>query len=505
MINSGFLNGLEVMEAIAKAIDVLEEKGLGKRRINYKLRDAIYSRQRYWGEPFPVYYDAQGVCHTLSVRELPLELPDLDDFKPGSGAASPLARVPQWVNLENGSRRETDTMPGFAGSSWYFLRYMDPQNSEAFASPDALNYWKDVDLYIGGTEHAVGHLMYSRFWHKFLYDKGLVPTLEPFRKLFNQGMIQGIIESVYFQKSTKHFISAELAKNYDANDLTQILVHVDFVTDYGNMDNSHLNTEGMAKFRAWRPEYADTQFILAAGSDKLYTVSEVGKMSKSKYNVINPDDIVGEYGADVFRLYEMFLGPIEQSKPWNTKGISGVAGFMRKWWSLHFDASGSWAVNDETPTEKEYKALHTCIKKVSEDIDRLSMNTCVSAFMICANELKELGCRKRAILEPLCILIAPFAVHTAEELWHHMGHEGSVHQAQWPAFEAKYLVESTVTYPVSINGKKRALVELPANADKAALESTALTLPEIIKWTEGKEIKKIIVVPGKMINLVVNE
>lgn len=519
MINSDFMNGMEVMEAISAINSKLEEMGIGKAKVNYKLRDAIYSRQRYWGEPFPIVYDQDGVSHAMDEADLPLELPELEEYKPASGAKSPLARAEDWVNLPNGWTRETDTMPGFAGSSWYFLRYMDAQNEDAFAGQDAINYWKDVDLYIGGTEHAVGHLMYSRFWHKFLYDKGLVPTNEPFRKLINQGMIQGVIESMYMLKEKEDgkakFVCAGLVNKGKYSDVTKIPVFVDYVQNYGSPE-SYMNIDSIKKFIDWRPEYSDAIFECAYGvyqngqfeafneqnDSQLYTVSEVGKMSKSKYNVINPDDVVEKYGADTFRMYEMFLGPIEQSKPWDTKGIDGVSKFLRRLWSLFFDDTKS-LVTDDAPTKEELKVLHTCIKKVTDDIERFSFNTCVSAFMVCANDLRSLKCHKKAILQELVVLVAPFAPHIAEELWHQLGNETSVNMETYPVYDEANLVEDTITYPVCVNGKKRAVADFPADASKEEMEKTALALEEMQKWLEGKTVRKVIVVPKRMINIVV--
>ena len=521
LINSGFLNGKEITAAIEAILQEIEKRGIGRRRINYKLRDAIYSRQRYWGEPFPVVYDAEGVSHAMPVDELPLELPELDDFQPAAGAKSPLARATEWVNLPKGWTRETDTMPGFAGSSWYFLRYMDPHNDGVFASQSAVNYWRDVDLYIGGTEHAVGHLMYSRFWHKFLYDKGLVPTIEPFRKLINQGMLQGVIEYLYLHKEKKdgvsYFRSADLVGG-NAEEYVRIPVHVEFVREYGS-PQSFLDKAGIDRFREWRPEYRDAIFECANGEyrggqfkarkegaadSRLQTVSEVGKMSKRYFNVVNPDDVVDRYGADCFRMYEMFLGPIEQSKPWDTNGISGVSSFLRRFWELFYDSRNGWQVSDEEPTKEEWKVLHTCIKKVTEDIERFSFNTCVAAFMVAVNDLRKLNCTKRAILQDLSLLIAPFAPHLAEELWHALGHTGSVHHASYPTFDEKYLVEDSISYPISINGKKRALIDFPAEMPKEDLEKAALEIEEVQKWIVGKQVRKVIVVPQRMINIVVN-
>ncbi len=520
MINSGFLNGLEVRDAIEAILQKIETQGIGSRRVNYKLRDAIYSRQRYWGEPFPIVYDQEGIAHPIPESELPLELPELDDFKPATGAKSPLARAEDWVNLPNGWTRETDTMPGFAGSSWYFLRYMDAHNDQAFASPEALLYWKDVDLYVGGTEHAVGHLMYSRFWHKFLYDKGLVPTKEPYRKLLNQGMIQGVIESIYMQKEKvdgrSRFVCARMAEKEGEEKFVKILVHADQVADHGT-PNSHLGLDGVMNFIQWRPEYESAIFECGGGvfqdgvfspktgiaEFQFYTSSEVGKMSKSKYNVINPDDVVERYGADCFRIYEMFLGPVEQAKPWDTKGIDGVSKFLRKLWGLFYAEDGEQLLSDEAPTKEELRALHTCIKKVKEDLERFSFNTCVSGFMICVNELRNLNCSKRAILNPFVRLIAPFGPHIAEELWHVLGHKDSVCMATFPSFNESYLVQDSISYPVSVNGKKRDLVEFPSGLSAQEIEKAALSLESVQKWLEGKSVKKVIVVPGRMINIVV--
>ncbi|MEO1263153.1 MAG: class I tRNA ligase family protein [Bacteroidota bacterium] len=515
MINSDFMDGMEVVDAIEAILQKMEEKGIGKRQINFKLRDAIYSRQRYWGEPFPIVYDENGVAHALPANELPLKLPELDDFKPASGAQAPLARATDWVNLPNGWTRETDTMPGFAGSSWYFLRYMDADNDDVFANQDALNYWQDVDLYVGGTEHAVGHLMYSRFWHKFLYDKGLVPTKEPYKKLLNQGMIQGVIESMYMLKDKvdgqAKFVCASLIKSgrYQEANTTKIPINIDHVENYGSPD-SFMSIDSITKFMEWRPEYKNAIFEFGHGiyhhgkmDNRLYTHSEVGKMSKSKYNVINPDDVVEKYGADTFRMYEMFLGPIDQAKPWDTNGIDGVAKFLRKLWGLFFDASGAFNVNDEAPTKEALKSLHNCIKKVQDDIERFSYNTCVSAFMICVNELRNQKCNNRSILQDLVKLVAPFAPFTGEELWHLLGNEGALAHAEAPVLDESHLVEDSIQYPISINGKKRDLVSFPANASKAELEKMALELESIQRWLEGKTVRKVIVVPKRMINIVV--
>ena len=524
MINSDFLDGMEVLDAIEAIMQKIEAMGIGKRQINYKLRDAIYSRQRYWGEPFPIIYDKDGVSYPMDESDLPLTLPELDDFKPATGAKSPLARATEWVNQDYGYTRETDTMPGFAGSSWYFLRYMDAHNDEVFADPKAINYWQDVDLYVGGTEHAVGHLMYSRFWHKFLYDKGLVPTNEPFKKLINQGMIQGVIEYVMLQKGKvngyNRFACSSLAEYEETQgiEFAKIPIHVDFVQDYG-LSNSHINLDSIKKFIDWRPEYKDAYFECGSGTyhkgvfdskkgktdSHLLTVSEVGKMSKRYFNVVNPDDVVDKYGADCFRMYEMFLGPVEQAKPWDTKGIDGVIKFLRKFWHLYFDENEKLNVSDEAPTKAELKVFHTAIKKINYDIERFSFNTCVSSFMVVTNELKKLNCNKRAILEDLVVLIAPFAPYMAEELWHQLGKEGSVHQnSAYPQHKEEHLKEATKTYPIAINGKVRANADFAADAAKDFMEKEALALDGVQKWLEGKTVRKVIVVPGRMINIVVS-
>ncbi|MBT8219404.1 MAG: leucine--tRNA ligase, partial [Bacteroidia bacterium] len=503
MINSGFINGMEVPEAITATIKHIEALDRGAGKINYKLRDANYSRQRYWGEPFPIIYDNEGIPHMDT--NLPLTLPELDEFKPGSGEA-PLSLAKDWVHEIDGFARETDTMPGFAGSSWYFLRYMDPDNEDEFASQEALNYWRDVDLYVGGTEHAVGHLMYSRFWHKFLYDKGLVPTKEPFKKLINQGMIQGIIEFVYLIKdqvdSDKRFFSSDLATERFGDNIgehaTKIPVHIDFVQNYGTSE-SCLNVEGIRKFIEWRPDYKDAIFeskegqfhngsfipVTGASDMRFMTHSEVGKMSKSKYNVINPDDVVADYGADTFRMYEMFLGPIEQSKPWDTNGIDGVYKFIRRFWSLIHKEDGTLNITEEKPSPAALKILHTCIKKVSTDIERFSFNTCVSSFMVCVNDLKKNGASPKAIIEPLTLLLAPFAPHICEEVYSLLGHNESVHLAEYPIFDESHLKEDSVEYPICINGKKRAVHHFATDASKDDIEAIALEIDAIQKWLEG--------------------
>jgi len=521
MINSDFLNGMEVPDAIKAALKQIEERGIGKRRINYKLRDANFSRQRYWGEPFPITYDKEGIAHPLAEADLPLELPFLENFKPAAGGKSPLARNEDWVNLPNGMTRETDTMPGFAGSSWYFLRYMDANNDKEFASPEAINYWKEVDMYIGGTEHAVGHLMYSRFWHKFLYDKGLVPTSEPFKKLINQGMIQGVIEFLFLKKEKENgvskFVCAGIVEHEgNRDDYAQIPIHINYVKAYGT-PGSYINKESIEQFVEWRPEYKEAIFECGKGvyqkgvftpkSDatdaNLVTKSEVGKMSKRYFNVVNPDDVVAAYGSDCFRMYEMFLGPIEQSKPWDTNGIDGVSKFLRKFWGMFFNKQGEFDVSTAAPGPAELKILHSTIKRVREDIERFSFNTCVSAFMIAVNELRKINSNNAEILTNLVVLIAPFAPHMAEELWQRLGHEPSVHKGAYPNFDEKHMVEAFIEYPISVNGKMRTKASFASDASKEDMEKAALELEVIQKWTEGKTVRKVIVVPKRMINIVV--
>ena len=479
------LNGMEVKDAIAATKKYIEEKGIGKVKVNYRLRDAIFSRQRYWGEPFPVYYK-DGVPHLLDESQLPLLLPEVDKFLPTETGEPPLGRAKNWCTPE-GFSLELNTMPGFAGSSAYYLRYMDPHNNDALVSKEADEYWQDVDLYIGGTEHATGHLIYSRFWNKFLYDLGIVVKPEPFKKLINQGMIQGRSNFVYRIKDTNTFVSAGLKKDYD---VTPIHVDVNIVS------NDVLDTD---KFRAWRPEFNNAEFILEDG--KYVCGYAVEKMSKSMFNVVNPDDIVERYGADTLRLYEMFLGPLEQSKPWDTNGIDGVNRFLKKLWGLFYKGD-TLLVTDDAPSKEALKSLHKLIKKVTWDIENFSYNTSIAAFMICVNELTALKCHSRSILEQLIVVLAPFAPHIAEELWHTLGNTTTVCDAKWPKFNEEYLKESTVTMAVSFNGKARFNIEVAAGTPQPEIEKIALEHEGAAKWLEGKTVKKIIVVPNKIVNIV---
>ena len=482
MCNSGFLNGLTVKEAIPAAIDYVESHGIGHRKINYRIRDAIFSRQRYWGEPFPVCYK-DGIATPLPMDKLPLMLPEIDQYKPTEDGQPPLARAKDWTY--EGYPLETSTMPGFAGSSAYYLRYMDPHNGNELVSRKADDYWQDVDLYVGGTEHATGHLIYSRFWNKFLYDLGYVCKDEPFRKLINQGMIQGRSNFVYLIPGTNKFVSAGLKDQYET-----IPVHVDVNIVY----NDKLDIEA---FRNWRPDYKDAEFVLENGE---YICGwAIEKMSKSMYNVVNPDKICDTYGADTLRLYEMFLGPIEQAKPWDTKGIDGVNRFLKKFWRLFWDRD-TWLVNDEKPTADELKALHKLIGKEQEDIENFSYNTTISAFMIALNDLGN--CSKRAVLEPLVVLLSPFAPHIAEELWHQLGHEDSVVYAHFPEYKAELTVENSVKYPVSFNGKTRFILEVPAGSTPAQVEEAVRSHENTPKYVGELSIVKVIVVPGRIVNVV---
>ena len=487
MVNSGNITGLTVTDAIKKTAEYIKENGIGRIKTNFRLRDAIFSRQRYWGEPFPVYYK-DDMPFMLDESQLPLTLPEIDKYLPTEKGEPPLGRANNW-NTQEGYPLELNTMPGFAGSSAYYLRYMDPHNTEALVSKEANSYWQDVDLYIGGTEHATGHLIYSRFWNKFLFDLGLIVKDEPFKKLINQGMIQGRSNFVYRIKGSNQFVSLRLKDQYDT---TPIHVDVNIV------HNDILDTES---FKAWNPEYKDAEFILEDG--KYICGWAVEKMSKSMFNVVNPDDIVEQYGADTLRLYEMFLGPLEQSKPWDTNGIDGVHKFLRKTWRLIHDREDNLCISDEKATPEELKTLHRTIRKISDDIERFAFNTSVSAFMIAVNEFTTLKCNKREIINPFITLLTPFAPHICEEMWQLLGNKGSVCDAEWPKLNEAYLTENTFEYPVSFNGKTRFKLTLPLNLTTTEIEQAALSNEESQKWIEGKSVKKMIVVPGKIINIVI--
>lgn len=492
-INSELINGLSYQEAVSKLVSVLEERGIGKAKVNYRMRDAIFGRQRYWGEPVPVYFK-DGLPKLIKENELPLLLPEVDKYLPTESGEPPLGRATNW-KYQGGYEYELSTMPGWAGSSWYWYRYMDSHNSEAFASKEAIDYWQAVDLYIGGSEHATGHLLYSRFWNKFLKDIGKVKEEEPFKKLINQGMIQGRSNFVYrvldeHGVGTNTFVSLGLKDQYKTTAL-----HVD--VNIVNNDILHLE-----KFRLSRPEYAEAKFILEDG--KYVCGHEVEKMSKSKFNVVNPDDIIEQYGADTLRMYEMFLGPLEQSKPWNTNGIEGVHKFLRKFWRLFHDASSNFSVSDEIPTKAELKSLHKIIRKVEDDIERFSFNTSVSSFMICVNELTDLRCNKRAILRDLVIVLSPYAPHICEELWVLLGNEpGSLSYTSYPVFNPHYLIEDEFEYPISFNGKMRLKLNLSLSLEGIEIEQAVLANEDVQRYLDGKTPKKVIVVKGKIVNIVV--
>jgi len=485
IINSGFMNGMTVEQAIDAGIQKVEAWGIGKGKVNYRMRDAIFGRQRYWGEPFPVYFK-DGIPKLVDTKDLPVTLPEIDQYKPTETGEPPLARAKNW-NYK-GSPYELTTMPGWAGSSWYWFRYMDPHNENEFCSKEIQSYWKDVDLYIGGSEHATGHLLYSRFWCKALKDLGFVDAEEPFKKLINQGHIQGQSKFVYRINGTNKFVSAGLRKEYET---TALHVDVNFV------DGDVLDTE---QFKKWRADYSQAEFILE--NEKYICGTEVEKMSKSKHNVVNPDDIVNNYGADTLRMYEMFLGPLEQSKPWNTNGIDGVFKFLRRFWNLFHNATGDFLVSGAEPTREELKVLHKTLKKVEQDIDNFSFNTSVSEFMICANELSSMKCNKRTVLEPLVIALAPFAPHIAEELWEKLGYTTTILEATFPKYDPQYLIESSFSYPISINGKVRAQMDFALDMPKEDIEKVVLASEIVQKWTEGKPPKKVIVVQGRIVNVV---
>lgn len=488
LINSDFLNGLSVVEAVQRMLVGIEDLGVGSKRINYRLRDAVFGRQRYWGEPIPVYFKGDIPC-LIPADQLPLDLPEVDKYLPTEAGDPPLGRATHW-KFDELYEYEKSTMPGWAGSSWYFIRYLDPTNESALASPEKIDYWGNVDLYMGGSEHATGHLLYARFWCKFLYDLGIVPFDEPFKKMINQGMILGRSSFVYRVVGQQTFVSAGMKDGYETTP-----IHVDISL----VNNDELDIEG---FKAWRSEYQNATFILEPSGVYLCG-HEVEKMSKSKYNVQTPDELVDRFGADTLRMYEMFLGPVEQSKPWDTKGITGVHGFLKKYWRL-FHLNGSFEVNEATPSKDHFKTLHKTIRKIREDLDRFSFNTGVSNFMICVNELTESKCNFRQILEPLTILLAPYAPHITEELWEKLGNKpGSLYEAPYPVFNPEYLIESDYEYPVSFNGRMRFKISLSLSLNTEEIQAAVLSNTETIKWLEGKSPKKIIIVPGKIVNVVI--
>jgi leucyl-tRNA synthetase len=485
LINSELLNGQKVKDATKTILKELYDRGIGEGRTNYRLRDAAFSRQRYWGEPIPIYYE-NGIAKGMELKDLPLNLPEVDQYKPTESGEPPLARSKDW--FVEGNPIEASTMPGWAGSSWYLFRYMDARNSEEFASEEALNYWKNVDLYIGGSEHATGHLIYSRFWTKFLYDRGHIQVEEPFRKLVNQGMILGRSNFVYRLKESNTFVSHNLKDQYDT-----VPMHV----DVNIVNDDVLDTEA---FKSWREDLAEAEFIL---EDGVYLCgSEVEKMSKSKFNVVNPDVIVEQYGADTLRMYEMFLGPIDQSKPWNTSGISGVYNFLKKFWRL-FHQGDAFSVSEEVATADELKVLHKTIKKAQEDVEAFSFNTSVSSFMVCVNELQKLKCNKRVILEDLVVILSPYAPHICEELWEKLGHANGVLNAEYPKYNEAHLVESLHKYPVSFNGKMRFTLDLPITLTKEEIETEVLKHEKTQQYLGGNSPKKIVVVPKRIVNFVV--
>jgi leucyl-tRNA synthetase len=472
-------------DAIAIVNHRLEEMGIGKAKVNYRMRDAAFSRQRYWGEPFPVKWK-EGTAYPLSENDLPLLLPAVDSYSPGPEGEGPLANIPEWVAQE----LETNTMPGYAGSSWYFLRYMDPHNAESFCDRKVSDYWNQVDLYIGGTEHAVGHLLYSRLWTKALFDLGHIGFDEPFKKLLNQGMIQGSSRFVYRLKGTNEYVSLGLIKDFEIVDKLHVDVNI--------VDGVELD---IASFKNWKPDFNNATFQLEDG--KYICGTEVEKMSKSKFNTVNPDELVQKYGADTFRMYEMFLGPVEQSKPWDTKGIEGVHRFIKKLWRLFYDEMKGKVWNEDVATAEELKVLHKTIRKTEDDTERFSFNTAVSGFMICVNDLADLKCNKRSVLEPLLILLTPYAPHVCEALWAELGNTSSILDASYPVFESKYVVESSKEYPVSINGRVRTNINITLDATAEEVEKIVLDHELVQKWMEGKPLKKFIFVKGKMINVVI--
>ena len=488
--NSGFINGLKMREAQAVVIKKLEAMGIGTRQVNYKMRDAGWSRQRYWGEPFPVVF-RNDIPYPMKEAELPLTLPPSNNFKPSGSGEGPLANLKDWIHINSSERRDSNTMPTHAGAAWYFLRYMDPHNKQAFADRKHLDYWNQVDVYVGGSEHAVAHLLYARLWVKILHDLGYLNFDEPFKKLINQGKITGDSRFVYRIRGTNKFASAGLISRYPEG-VDQLHVDISLVNGFV------LDTDG---FKKWKPDFASAEFELE--NDQYLCGSAIEKMSKSYFNVVNPDEIIDKYGADTLRLYEMFLGPLEQSKPWNTNGIDGVYKFLRRFWNLFHDTQGNFKVSAEAPTREELKTLHKTLRKIEQDVENFSFNTSVSEFMICANELTSLKCNKRAILEPLVIALSPFAPHIAEELWEKLGHSETVLKAAFPAYDEQYLKENAFNYPISINGKVRAQINFALDLSREEIEKQVLASEVVAKWTEGKPPKKVIVVPGKIVNVVV--
>ncbi len=487
MINSDFIDGMESTDAILAVIDKAEALGVGKPKVNYKMRDAVFSRQRYWGEPVPIYF-VDEVPYPLKEEELPLRLPDIDEYKPTESGEPPLGRATDW-KYQGQYPYELTTMPGWAGSSWYHFRYMDAKNQEAFVSKEDQSYWENVDLYIGGTEHATGHLLYSRFWTKFLYDRGFITVDEPYKKLINQGMIQGRSNFVYRVSGENKYVSYHLKDQYVT---TPLHVDISLVKD-DELD--------IAAFKKWRPDAVGAAFVLEQG--KYICGAEIEKMSKSKYNVVNPDDMIAQYGADTLRMYEMFLGPLEQFKPWNTNGIDGVFKFLKKLWRLFHDEKGHFVVSEEAPSEEALKILHRTIKKTQDDIENYSFNTSVSSFMICVNELTSLQCNNRQILTDLVLILSPFAPHIAEELWHQLGHQESITKATFPQYDEQYLIENVFEYPVSVNGKMRTKMKFALDMPKEDIEKQVLASEQIQKWTAGKTPKKVIIVPKKIVNIVI--
>ena len=474
-------------EAISIVIDKLVEMGIGEKQVNYKMRDAGWSRQRYWGEPFPVIF-RDDMPYAMDEKDLPLELPDTNEFKSSGSGEGPLANLRDWIQISENEKRDSNTMPTHAGAAWYFLRYMDPHNEKEFASRQALDYWNQVDVYVGGSEHAVAHLLYARLWVKVLHDRGYLNFDEPFKKLINQGKITGDSRFVYRIRGQNKFVSFGLRDQYETDAL-----HV----DVNIVNGLELDTD---LFKKWKPDFVNSEFILEDG--KYICGSAIEKMSKSYFNVINPDKIIENYGADTLRMYEMFLGPLEQSKPWNTSGIDGVYKFLRRFWALIHDSTGNVKVSDEAPTKEELKVLHKTLKKIEQDVDHFSFNTSVSEFMICINELTSLKCNKRAVIEPLVIALSPFAPHISEELWEKLGHQNTVINATYPKVEEKYLIESTFEYPISINGKVRAKMNMALDMPKEDIQKAVLASEVVMKWTEGKPPKKVIIVPGKIVNVV---